>query len=197
MLQILLIFLNCYCYCCIIAPSYELSPPEDEVDGLPQNGRADHRYNSVHSLSSLNDNDNHLHRSTGLTAADRRGSQSSLSSVETKHDRKHKLNIRRVLRKHSKESGDRSPTFDKKSPSSSRKVSSNAGDASPPRDSVSQHESDQDIDAMFKDYENEQAKTTPQEFTGACLYDSPFHLIFSTIHVCISVRIWNLIFVVY
>lgn len=167
-------------YC--LAPSFELSGSDnDNADGLEPMpmGRTsnDRQYNSELSLSSLNENDPY-NKSNGLrpSAANRRGSQSSLSSVETKHEpRKHKLNIRRVLRKHSKESNGgggspRSLRAEKKSPVPSRKASSNdnAGDSSPPCDSVSQQGSEQDIDAMFKDYESEHSKNTPQEFTGSC-----------------------------
>ena len=117
-----------------------------------------------------------------ITMEERRGSMTSLSSTEggnsnkSNNNNKNKLGIhQRVLRKLSRDDD----SSGKRSPRSLRKTS-NQSDSSSLRSlpgataterkdcGASTEGSEQDIDAMFKDYEKEQAAKTPEqkEYTG-------------------------------
>lgn len=126
----------------------------------------DRKYNSQLSLPSSENSG---------TGDERRGSMTSLSSTEgTSHTRgtsKSKLAIhQRVLRKLSRDDdGRRSPHSLRKTPSGNSETSI------PPlsgttggKEGASTEGSEQDIDAMFKDYEKEQAAkgSEQKEYTG-------------------------------
>lgn len=107
------------------------------------------------------------------TGDERRGSMTSLSSTEgatSTRTNKNKLGIhQRVLRKLSRDDdGRRSPRSLRKTTSGNSETSIPSLSGTTGKEGASTEGSEQDIDAMFKDYEKEQAAKGPEqkEYTG-------------------------------
>jgi len=146
----------------------ELSVEQDKESSsiaLAPTTRTERAFNSQLSLKSSSDEN-------GGSSDSHRGSVTSLNSVDgpaRTENRKSKLALPRVLRKHSKDDdGERTSSKFEKSPRLLRKTTS--GQSANSKDNASTEGSEQDIDAMFKDYEqSEHSKNKSpgqKEFTG-------------------------------
>ena len=172
--------------CKFFSLEVSLEQDKESSNGGAAQPRIERTFNSQLSLKSSCDEN-------GSGSDSRRGSMTSLNSVDgpsrtADNNKKSKLGLPRVLRKHSKDDdGERTSSKFEKSPRLVRKTTSGQSTSSNSKDNVSTEGSEQDIDAIFKDYEqSEQSKSkSPEqnEFTGLFTFGSKmmfFFLILST-----------------
>ncbi|XP_057295590.1 synaptotagmin-17-like [Hydractinia symbiolongicarpus] len=145
----------------IKGPSFEFSSPDDEDGPSMRKLSNDDRYTSESSLPQ--DLSPMLTRSG--RSVDRNLLHGSSSSLDVKSDKKHKLAIRKPWRKKSRDQSDVMSASLEQSPTLSRKLQQNGVNNN--TESVSNNSEEQDIDSMFKSYEEKSnANGEKKEYHG-------------------------------